>query len=180
MLARGLQFVYFRRSGMRGSDATRILFVCLATICRSPLAEAGFREETRRRGVEHLFDVDSAGTSSYHAGCGPDRRSVEAARRRGVQVRGVARQITDDDIHDFDYVIVMDSSNYADVDQLKAAADGTAIVRRLREWDPQAESSLDVPDPYYGGASGFDRVHDIIERSCSALLESLLEERVPR
>jgi protein-tyrosine phosphatase len=160
------------------SDRVRILFVCLGNICRSPLAEAVFRAEARRRGVEHLFELESAGTSGYHAGCGPDRRSVETARRRGVEVTGVSRQVTDEDLHRFDYVIAMDGDNYAELDQLKAAADGTARVHRLREWDPEADT-LDVPDPYYGGGSGFDRVHDIVERSCAALLDSLVGERVP-
>jgi protein-tyrosine phosphatase len=160
------------------SERIRILFVCLGNICRSPLAEAIFREEARRRGVEDLFDVDSAGTSSYHAGCGPDRRSVAAARRRGVQVTGTARQVTDRDLHHFHYVIAMDGENYAELDQLKAAADGTARIHRLREWDPQADS-LDVPDPYYSGSGGFERVHEIVERCCARLLNGLLEERVP-
>jgi protein-tyrosine phosphatase len=159
------------------SDRTRILFVCLGNICRSPLAEAVFRAEARRRGVEHLFEVESAGTSGYHAGCGPDRRSVETARRRGVEVTGVSRQVTDEDLCRFHYVIAMDGDNYADLDQLKAAADGTARVHRLREWDPEADS-LDVPDPYYGGPSGFDRVHQIVERSCAALLDELVSEQV--
>jgi protein-tyrosine phosphatase len=159
------------------SDRTRILFVCLGNICRSPLAEAVFRAEARRRGVEHLFEVESAGTSGYHAGCGPDRRSVETARRRGVEVTGVSRQVTDEDLCRFHYVIAMDGDNYADLDQLKAAADGTARVHRLREWDPEADS-LDVPDPYYGGPTGFDRVHQIVERSCAALLDELVSEQV--
>jgi protein-tyrosine phosphatase len=161
------------------SERIHVLFICLGNICRSPLAEAVFRAEVRSRGLEEHFEIDSAGTSSYHSGCGPDRRSVETARRRGVAVEGTARQITDEDLHRCDYVIVMDSGNFADVDQLKAAADGSAVVRLLREWDPDADS-LDVPDPYYGGAGGFDRVHDIIERSCRALLDSLVGERVGR
>jgi protein-tyrosine phosphatase len=159
------------------SDRTRILFVCLGNICRSPLAEAVFRAEAQRRGVEHLFEVESAGTSGYHAGCGPDRRSVETARRRGVEVTGVSRQVTDEDLCRFHYVIAMDGDNYADLDQLKAAADGTARVHRLREWDPEADS-VDVPDPYYGGPSGFDRVHQIVERSCAALLDDLVSGQV--
>jgi protein-tyrosine phosphatase len=160
------------------SERTRILFVCLGNICRSPLAETIFRAQARQRGVEHLFEVDSAGTSSYHAGCGPDRRSVEAARRRSLEVTGTARQVTDEDLHSFDYVIAMDRENFADLDQLKASADGTARIHRLREWDPDAESP-DVPDPYYGGPTGFERVQDVIERSCSGLLDALVNGRVP-
>lgn len=160
------------------SERTRILFVCLGNICRSPLAEAVFRAEARQRGVEHLFEIESAGTSGYHAGCSPDRRSVETARRRGVEVCGTSRQIVDEDLHRFDYVIAMDAQNFAEIDQLKAAADGTARIHHLREWDTERDS-LDVPDPYYGGANGFERVHEIVERSCRALLEALVEERVP-
>jgi protein-tyrosine phosphatase len=161
------------------TQLTRILFVCLGNICRSPLAEAVFRAELRRCGVEHLFEVDSAGTSAYHSGCSPDRRSVEAARRRGVEVTGVSRQITDDDLRRFDFVVVMDGENFSEVDQRKAAADGTAEVKRLREWDPAADS-LDVPDPYYGGPSGFDRVHEIIERACAAMVEELVNQHASR
>jgi protein-tyrosine phosphatase len=160
------------------SERTRILFVCLGNICRSPLAEAIFRAEARQHGLEDHFEIDSAGTSGYHSGCGPDRRSVEAARQRGVEVCGTSRQITHDDLHHFDYVIAMDGENFADIDQLKAAVDGTASIHRLREWDPEGDSP-DVPDPYYGGTNGFERVHDIVERSCAALLQALLSERVP-
>jgi protein-tyrosine phosphatase len=160
------------------SERTRVLFVCLGNICRSPLAEAVFRAQVRERGVEHLFEIDSAGTSGYHAGCCPDRRSAEVARRNGIELGGTARQVTDEDLRSFDYVIAMDGENFADLDQLKAAADGTAEVRRLRDWDPSPDSG-DVPDPYYGGPAGFDRVQQIVERSCEALLDALLEARVP-
>jgi len=155
-------------------ERTRILFVCLGNICRSPLAEAVFRDLVRRRGVEHRFEIDSAGTSAYHAGCAPDRRSAAEARRRGLEVTGAARQVTDGDLLAFDWVIAMDDENFRELDQLQASADGTARLHRLREWDPEADS-LDVPDPYYGGPSGFETVHDIVERSCERLLDSLLD-----
>jgi len=128
--------------------------------------------------VEDLFEIDSAGTSGYHAGCDPDRRSVETAKRRGVEVTGTSRQITDEDLRSFDYVIAMDGANFAEIDQLKAAADGDARISRLREWDPSPDS-LDVPDPYYGGTNGFDHVHDIVERCCAALLDELVAAHVP-
>ncbi|CAN5668132.1 low molecular weight protein-tyrosine-phosphatase [soil metagenome] len=158
------------------SERTRILFVCLGNICRSPLAEAIFREETRRRGVEQRFEIDSAGTSGYHAGCAPDRRSVETAQGRGVTISGTSRQITEEDLHRFDLVIAMDADNYGEIDQLKAAADGVARIHRLREWD-SAGDSPDVPDPYYGGPGGFGRVHEIVERCCVALLDDLISRR---
>lgn len=151
----------------------RILFVCMGNICRSPLAESVFRHLVRERGMEERFEIDSAGTSGYHAGDPPDPRSVATARARGVAVAGASRPLSHRDLHDWDYLIVMDAENRAHVDQLRASAGGAARVHRLREWDPE-RSGLDVPDPYYGGVRGFEDVHDIVERSCIALLDHLL------
>ena len=153
----------------------RILFVCMGNICRSPLAESVFRHLVRERGVEDRFEIDSAGTSGYHEGDPPDARSVATARARGVLVTGASRPLSHRDLHDFDYVIVMDAENRMDVDRFQASAGGAARVHRLREWDPE-RSGLDVPDPYYGGVRGFEEVHDIVERSCAALLDHLLLE----
>ncbi len=154
---------------------TRVLFVCLGNICRSPLAEAVFRHQVRERGLEDQFEIDSAGTSNYHIGDPPDRRSAATAKKYGIHVTGRGRQISDEDLRTFDYVIVMDAQNLADVERLKAASGGTAKVHRLREWDPES-GSPDVPDPYYGGADGFEDVHAIVERSSAALLDHLLAE----
>jgi protein-tyrosine phosphatase len=157
-------------------EPIRVLFVCLGNICRSPLAEAVFRHLARERGVEHLFEIDSAGTSGYHAGDPPDRRSAEAARARGVEVTGRSRRLTPDDLRRFDYVIAMDAENRRDVEAIRSGAGEGARVHLLREWDPEGEG-LDVPDPYYGGKRGFEEVHDIVERSAAALLDHLLRER---
>ncbi|MET0398632.1 MAG: low molecular weight protein-tyrosine-phosphatase [Longimicrobiaceae bacterium] len=158
------------------ADPTRLLFVCMGNICRSPLAESVFRHLARERGVEDRFEVDSAGTSGYHVGAPPDRRSAATALARGVQVAGRSRQLAARDLNRFDYVVAMDADNLAQIEALRAAAGGTARVHRLREWDPEA-GGLDVPDPYYGGARGFEDVHDMVERSCAALLDHLLRER---
>ena len=158
------------------SDPTRVLFVCMGNICRSPLAECVFGHLARARGVAHLFEVDSAGTSGYHVGEPPDRRSAATARARGVEVAGKSRKLAAADLASFDYVVVMDAQNLAEVDALRRTAGGAARVHRLREWDP-SPGSPDVPDPYYGGARGFEDVHDIVERSCASLLDHLLEER---
>lgn len=151
----------------------RILFVCLGNICRSPLAEGVFRALARERGVEDRFAIDSAGISGYHEGSPPDRRSAETARRRGVELTGRSRRLVADDLRRFDWVIAMDEDNLEAIRELEARAGGTARVHRLREWDPEPDA-LDVPDPYYGGPRGFDQVHDIVERSCAALLDHLL------
>jgi protein-tyrosine phosphatase len=157
-------------------EPVRVLFVCLGNICRSPLAEAVFRQQVRERGVEDLLEIDSAGTSGYHAGSPPDSRSARVAKARGVEITGVSRQLARDDLRRFDYVIAMDADNLREIGELRAAAGGTARVHRLREWDPQRDGA-DVPDPYYGGPRGFDDVHDIVERSCAALLDHILEEQ---
>lgn len=158
------------------SDPTRILFVCMGNICRSPLAECVFHHLARERGVEHLFEVDSAGTSGYHVGAPPDRRSAATARARGIEVVGSSRKLTAADLAGFDYLVVMDAHNLSDVEALRRKAGGRARVHRLREWDPTPDAP-DVPDPYYGGARGFEEVQDIVERSCAALLDHLLVER---
>lgn len=157
------------------TEPTRLLFVCMGNICRSPLAESVFRHLARERGVEERFEIDSAGTSGYHVGDPPDRRSVATARARGVTVTGASRPLSDRDLNEFDYIIVMDAENHAFVNRLQAAVRGSARVHRLREWDPE-QADLDVPDPYYGGPRGFEEVHDIVERSCAALLDHLLVE----
>lgn len=156
--------------------AIRILFVCLGNICRSPLAESIFRHLVRERGHESEFEIESAGTSAYHVGDPPDARSVATARRRGIHVSGRSRELRPQDLTRFDYVIAMDAENLEEVNRLREQVGGTARVHRLREWDPEA-TDPDVPDPYYGGAQGFERVHELVERSCAALLDHLLAER---
>ncbi|HEY8468558.1 MAG TPA: low molecular weight protein-tyrosine-phosphatase [Longimicrobiales bacterium] len=155
-----------------------VLFVCLGNICRSPLAEAVFRAQVKRAGLEDRFYVDSAGTSAYHEGEEPDPRAKQVARARGVELTGRARQIYEADVHRFDYIVAMDESNRADVQRLVARAGRHAPqVRLLREFDPEAGGDLEVPDPYYGGPDGFELVHDIVERACAGLLAHICAER---
>jgi protein-tyrosine phosphatase len=156
---------------MSNSKPTRVLFVCLGNICRSPTAEAVFRTLIEREGSADHIDVDSAGTGGWHVGEGPDPRMVEAGRRRGHQLGGRARQVEDADFERFDLILAMDASNLAELK--RRAPDGaTAEVRLFREFDPEAPGG-DVPDPYYGGRSGFDDVVDIVERASAALLEHI-------
>ncbi len=153
----------------------RILFVCMGNICRSPSAEAVMRGLLRAEGLEHAVTLDSAGTGGWHAGAPPDARSVAAARSRGVVVEGAARQVTAADFDDFDLLLAMDRDNERDLRAL--APDGAARgkVRLLREFDPAAVAAgdLDVPDPYYGGPNGFDRVLDLVEAACRGLLDEV-------
>ena len=160
-----------------GSDHVSVVFVCLGNICRSPLAEGVFRHLVQQRGLAQRFEIDSAGTSAYHEGDPPDERSAAVARRRGIELNGRSRPLSRADLERFDYVIVMDEENQRAVARLAAGRHGRAVVRRLREFDPDSLDDFDVPDPYYGGATGFERVHDMVERACAGLLTTIVEER---
>ena len=155
---------------------TSVLFVCLGNICRSPLAEGIFAALAEERGMADRFRVDSAGTGAYHLGKPPDSRSTEVARAHGMRLTGRARQVTRRDMTDFDVVVAMDRSNRRSLDSLCRQAGqgigGVAEVVLMRDYDPGARDP-DVPDPYYGGREGFERVHRILERACGGLLEAL-------
>jgi len=159
-------------------DRTRVLFVCLGNICRSPLAEGVFLHLAREAGLEDQFEVESAGTGDWHVGERPDARAQAVARRHGVDLPSRARQVTPEDLETFDHVLAMDRENLRDLRRL-AGRGRTADVRLLRAHDPMATSDDDgdVPDPYYGGASGFDLVYDMVHRSCSALLAELTAQK---
>jgi protein-tyrosine phosphatase len=153
---------------------TRVCFVCLGNICRSPTAEGVFRHLLAERGARG-FVVESAGTAAHHVGESPDRRSTATAARRGITLEGAAARFDAEDFDRFDWVIAMDRSNARDLRHRAPTPEAAAKVHLLRRWDPQntAGEDLEVPDPYYGGASGFDEVLDICERSCAALLREL-------
>ena len=155
----------------------RILFVCMGNICRSPLAEGVFRHLVQRAGLESRFEIDSAGIGDWHAGELPDPRTRAVARSRGLTLDSRARQVVEHDLDRFDFVIAMDEDNLRGLSRLRARVPTTTSVHRLREFDPEADE-LDVPDPYYGGDDGFERVHDMIERSCAALLEHIRATRL--
>ena len=154
-----------------------VLFVCLGNICRSPLAEGVFRGLAREAGLEDRFRVDSAGTSGYHDGEGPDPRTVKVARRRGITLDGVSRRVTVDDLERFDYILAMDEDNLTELRRLARSAGIEAPLRLLREFDPSTAGDLEVPDPYFGGARGFERVQEIVERSCEGLLAEIRRTR---
>ena len=149
---------------MMGSMPTKVLLVCLGNICRSPTAEGVLRALVTERGLESEIEIDSAGTGDWHVGDPPDRRATEAAARRGIVLTGAARQVTPSDFEDYDLLLAMDGQNLQDL--LALAPPGTQHkVRRFAE--------VDVPDPYYGGADGFDRVLDIVAAASRRLLDEL-------
>lgn len=145
----------------------KVLFVCLGNICRSPLGEAVFNYKASALDM----DADSAGTAAYHVGENPDHRSIEVARKHGVPISHKARKFVAEDFDRFDYVIAMDEQNY---DDMKALANGsTEHLYLLREFDPDSNGNLNVPDPYYGGIDGFEKVFQMVSRSVDGLIDHI-------
>jgi protein-tyrosine phosphatase len=153
------------------SSATRtsVLFVCLGNICRSPLAEGVFRHLVDEAGLSDRFEIDSAGTGDWHVGERPDARATVVAGRHGVRLDSRARQVSSDDLERFDYVVAMDRENLRALQRMGASLGASAEIRLLRAYDAEADGD-EVPDPYYGGASGFELVYDMVNRACAALL----------
>ncbi|WP_323750705.1 low molecular weight protein-tyrosine-phosphatase [Marinobacter sp.] len=152
-------------------EAVRVLFVCLGNICRSPSAEGVFRHLVKEQGMADKVLIDSCGTADWHTGKSPDSRSIEVAARRGVDLYDLkARQIKPNDLDTFDYVLVMDRSNLVDVQGIWRQNGGTQ-PRLFLEFGRSSE--VEVPDPYYGGEQGFERVLDLIQEASEGLLEDI-------
>ena len=150
----------------------KILFVCLGNICRSPAAEGVFRKLATEAGLKAA--CDSAGTGDWHIGRPPDLRMQAAARRRGVDLSSLrARQIEFSDYYEFDYIVVMDMSNQADV-LAAAPANRLSDIRLLLDFGQG--KIREVPDPYYGSADGFEHVLDLLEEACAGLVSHLEKE----
>lgn len=149
-----------------------VIFVCMGNICRSPTAEGIFRSQVVARNLEHLIDIDSAGTHAYHEGEKADPRSQKIAQQRGVDLSTIrARKVTAADIEQFDYILAMDSDNQRNL--LNLAPEGHEQKIRLMLEFTSLYSENDVPDPYYGGPRGFDRVYDLIESASEGLLDEI-------
>jgi len=154
------------------SPRTSVIFVCLGNICRSPLAEGIFLHLVDEAGLAERFEVDSAGTGAWHVGEVPDARASMVASQHGVELESRARQLTEGDLQRFDHVIAMDHENLRNIERLAHATGSEADVELLRKYDSEGEGD-EVPDPYYGGASGFENVYEMVHRSCRALLSEL-------
>lgn len=150
----------------------RLLYVCLGNICRSPTAEGVTRNILVERDLEDRLEVDSAGTGSWHVGERADPRMRQAARRRGYDLDSRARQVRSDELVEWDLVVAMDLGN---LQELQGMPEAEAVSLRLfSEFLPSGDPR-DVPDPYYGGESGFDRVLDLLEEGCPRIVDHLLE-----
>lgn len=158
---------------MKSEKKVSVLFVCMGNICRSPTAHGVFRKMVEQAGLSEQIEIDSAGTHSYHVGNPPDERSQQTAIRRGLDMSDLrARQAKSRDFDRFDLVLAMDRDNYAVLegytssdtrDQLKLFMDFASDQWRTRE----------VPDPYYGGANGFETVFDMVEDASQGLIDHI-------
>ena len=153
----------------------RVCFVCLGNICRSPTAEGVLRHLVREQGLDAVIEVDSAGTGDSHSGEQPDARARAAARRRGIELVGRARQIQRSDFERFDYILAMDADNLESLTRL-APSNSSAHLGLLRAFDPSSPPGASVPDPYFGGDRGFDEVLEQCVRACRGLLARIREE----
>ena len=155
-------------------DKISVLFVCLGNICRSPAAEAIFQNLINDKSLGNQFTVDSAGTGSWHVGKKADSRMRFAANQRNINITSNARQIREDDFRKFEYILVMDDSNFNNVIDLKNRVKGSDFAKILKIQDfSSIFNEKEVPDPYFGGDAGFDHVLDILEDSVSCFLEDI-------
>jgi protein-tyrosine phosphatase len=161
------------KSGLAGAEpSSSVLFVCMGNICRSPTAEGVFRAALKQHGLADRIHADSAGTGDWHIGLPPDRRAIEAARRRGYELGELrARQINASDFARFGWIFAMDRANLRELELIRPHTYSGHLGLFL-----DVAPSLgvhEVPDPYYGGPDGFERVLDLIEPASAALIERL-------
>ena len=154
----------------------KILFVCLGNICRSPAAEGIFKKKIKDRELENLFVVDSAGTGGWHVGNLADRRMREAALLRGIELTSRSRQIDENDLYEFDHILVMDKDNLNAVKSL--IKDNTypinSKIKLILSYSKKSQLD-EVPDPYYGGQNGFENVLDLLDDAIDELIDSLID-----
>ncbi|MNO47116.1 Low molecular weight protein-tyrosine-phosphatase YfkJ [compost metagenome] len=152
---------------MESSKKIGVLFVCLGNICRSPMAEAVFRDLAKREGLEEQFVIDSAGTGDWHTGNPPHQGTRQILDQNGISYEGLrARQVADRDFAEFDYIVAMDVKNEQDLNRL--AQQKSAKIIKLLDLVPDSQIK-EVPDPYYTG--NFDEVYDMVVTGSKALLE---------
>jgi protein-tyrosine phosphatase len=153
----------------------KLLFVCLGNICRSPAGENIMNHLIKQANLSDQIICDSAGTSSYHIGSSPDSRMTMAAVRRGIQMQGKARQFMPSDFEEFDLILAMDRENYHNILALDRQGKYRDKVKMMCDYATH-HSIKEVPDPYYGGKEGFDRVLDLLLDACSGLLTEIKQK----
>ena len=154
----------------------KILFVCLGNICRSPAAEGIFNQKIKERDLENFFVVDSAGTGNWHVGNLPDQRMRSTALSRGIELNSRSRQIEENDLYEFDQILVMDKDNLNAVKSLNKDQKNPINSKIKLILNYSKNSQLDeVPDPYYGGQNGFEKVIDLLDDAIDGLIDSLMD-----
>ncbi len=154
-------------------DKTKILFVCLGNICRSPSAEAVMNGLIEKEGISNDFEIDSAGTAAWHAGEPADPRMQVHARKRGYNLTSISRPVDPDvDFDKFDYIIAMDEQNMRDLKRMTQNSSHHKKLHMMTDFAKEYDYNS-VPDPYYGGEEGFELVLDLLEDSCQGLLEKV-------
>ena len=159
---------------------TRVLFVCLGNIVRSPLAENMFAHLVEQAGLSEKYETDSAGTAAYHVGESPDTRMRRVAAGHGLVYDGKGRQFEPHDFDAFDLIIAMDDSNYDNILDLARDSEDETKVHMMRAFDPEGSPNDAVPDPYYGGIDGFEHVYQIVKRASKGLLDALEAGEIER
>ena len=162
----------FPRRPITKEDPYKIIFICLGNICRSPTAEGVFQHLVNLAGLELYFEIDSAGTGAWHVGQPANSKSREVAHERGVELHSIARKLVHSDLEYFDMIVAMDFNNREDILSMNNRSDLHEKVILLRDFDPDPDDGQ-VPDPYHGGMDGFNDVFDIVNRSCTELLDFL-------
>lgn len=157
----------------------KLLFVCLGNICRSPAADGVMHRQVREAGLQDRIHIDSAGTAGWHAGKHADPRMRKAAALRGYDLSHLARQVTADDLAEFDLILVMDDQNRRDLRPLDPQRQHDAKVRLFCEFCTR-HTDHEVPDPYYGGDTGFEHVLDLMEDGCAGVLRHIQEQAQSR
>jgi protein-tyrosine phosphatase len=157
-------------------EKTSVLFVCMGNICRSPTAEGVFRKLVLDADLHDRVHTDSAGTHAYHQGEPPDHRALAAAARRGIEMADLrARRVSTSDFEHFDLILAMDNLNLVTLQD--RGGENSDKVRLLMEFSEMSRGG-EVPDPYYGGAAGFERVLDLVENAAEGLLEEIRRQHL--
>ena len=158
---------------MNEKKKIKVLFVCMGNICRSPTADAVFRHLVKEAGVDHMIDVDSAGTHAYHIGNPPDHRAQNTALQRGYKMHDLrARAVQTSDFEEFDYILAMDKENLSLLQQ-RSPQQHLSKIQLFMQYSTQADADVEVPDPYFGGNQGFELVLDMVEEASQGLLAHL-------
>ena len=156
----------------------KVLFVCMGNICRSPTAEGVFTHLVNQSGMSAHVQIDSAGTHAYHVGHAPDARSQKTSMGRGIDISHLrARKVNEGDFYEFDYILAMDKDNYANLQEICPQGEEHRLSLFL-DFAPHL-TEREVPDPYYGGPSGFERVMDMISEASEGLLKTIQEKHRP-